>query len=241
MADRNNIPQHVAIIMDGNGRWAKERGLPRIAGHRQGTKRVGEIVRTASELGIKVLTLFAFSSENWSRPKKEVETLLRYFNDYLDKEINNLHKNNIGFKVIGRHHPLPQNLLVKIKEAEIKTQNNDGMVLVLALNYGSRQEIIDAAKKIVAAVLNRELNLDNLDEKTFGQYLYTHNLPDPDILIRTSGESRISNFLLWQLSYAELYFPKIYWPDFKKEDFIRAIKEYNKRQRRYGQIKAGEA
>jgi undecaprenyl diphosphate synthase len=238
---KENIPRHVAIIMDGNGRWAKERGLPRIAGHRQGTKRVKEIVRTAKELGIKVLTLFAFSSENWSRPKKEIDTLLRYFNDYLDKEINNLHKNNIRFKVIGRKHPLPQNLLEKIKESEIKTENNDGMVLVLALNYGSRQEITDAAKKIADALLRKELNLDDLDENTFSRYLYTQGLPDPDLLIRTSGEVRISNFLLWQASYAELYFPKTYWPDFKKEDLILAIKEYNKRQRRYGQIKAGEA
>lgn len=232
----NNIPQHVAIIMDGNGRWAKERGLPRIAGHRQGAQQVKEIVRAASELAIKVLTLFVFSSENWSRPKKEINTLMRYLNDYLDKEINNLHKNNIRFKVIGRKHPLPQNLLAKIKEAEIKTQNNDGMVLVLALNYGSRQEITDAAKKIVEAALRKELNLDSLDEETFSSYLYTHDLPDPDLLIRTSGEIRISNFLLWQLSYAELYFPKIYWPDFKRKDFIRAIKEYQKRQRRYGNI-----
>jgi len=236
--DKNNIPQHVAIIMDGNGRWANEKGLPRIAGHRQGTKRVKEIVRAASELGIKVLTLFVFSSENWSRSKKEVDALLRYFNYYLDKEINNLDKNDIRFRVIGRHHPLPQNLLVKIKEAEMKTQNNGGMELVLALNYGSRQEIIDATKKIINAVLKQELDLDDLDEKTFGRYLYTHQLPEPDLLIRTSGEIRISNFLLWQLSYTELYFPKIYWPDFKREDLIRAIKEYQKRKRRYGNIEA---
>jgi len=238
MANKSTIPQHVAIIMDGNGRWAKERGLPRIAGHRQGAQQVKEIVQTASELAIKVLTLFAFSNENWSRPKKEINTLLRYFHDYLNKEINNLHKNNIRFKVIGRKHPLPQNLLAKIKEAEIKTQNNDGMVLVLALNYGSRQEITDAAKKIVDAALKGKLDLDELDEKAFSQCLYTHELPDPDLLIRTSGEIRISNFLLWQLSYAELYFPKIYWPDFKRKDFIRAIKEYQKRKRRYGDIEA---
>jgi undecaprenyl diphosphate synthase len=231
-----NIPQHIAIIMDGNGRWAKDKRLPRVAGHREGTKRVKEIVHAAREFGVKVLTLFVFSNENWLRPKNEVDTLMRYLGDFLEKEIKELHKNNVKFMVIGRSSPLPENILKKIDDAQRLTRDNTGLVLVLALNYGARQEIVDAARKFADSVLKGQAKTDELDEKAFSRYLYTQGLPDPDLLIRTSGEVRISNFLLWQLSYSELYFPKKYWPDFRKEDFELAIKEYERRQRRFGGV-----
>jgi len=220
--------------MDGNGRWAKEKGLPRTAGHREGINRVKEIVKTASELGVGVLTFFAFSTENWNRPKQEINMLVRSLNSFLDRYIDELHKNNIRFKVIGQARPLPERIIAKIKKAEDKTGLNTGLVMVLALNYGSRQEIIDAAKKIANSVLIGELTPEDLDIETFSNYLYTAGLPDPDLLIRTSGELRLSNFLLWQLSYAELYFPKVYWPDFKRQDLEAAIQVYQNRDRRFG-------
>jgi len=234
MLDKNNIPKHIAIIMDGNGRWARERGRPRTDGHQEGIKRVKEIVKAAAELGIKVITLFAFSTENWSRSKGEVSMLMRSLYHYLNREINELRTNNIKFTVIGRDEPVPKYVRVKLKEAKDKTRDNTGLVVCLALNYGSRQEIIDAAKKFSNAVLRQEAKADDLDIDTFSDYLYTRGLPDPDLLIRTSGEMRISNFLLWQLSYAELYFPKKYWPDFRREDLIEAVKEYQKRERKFG-------
>jgi undecaprenyl diphosphate synthase len=236
MLDKNNIPKHIAIIMDGNGRWAAQRGLPRTAGHRQGTKRVKEIIKAAAELAVEVLTLFAFSTENWSRPKTEVEVLMRYLSDFLDKEIKELQKNNIRFLVIGRDEPLPKYIQEKISRAEDETKANSGLVLVLALNYGARQEIVDAAKKIVQDVSSNSCTPADINEESFSRYLYTSGLPDPDLLIRTSGEMRISNFLLWQLSYAELYFPKKYWPDFKGEDLKKAIAVFQRRQRRFGVV-----
>ncbi len=237
MIDKNNIPKHVAIIMDGNGRWAMDKGLPRSAGHRAGMDRVKEIIKAASELGIKVVTLFAFSTENWARPQKEVNLLMRALNNYLDRQINELHKNNIRLMVIGRDRPISQYLLAKIKKAEEKTRGNTGLIFVLALNYGSRQEIVDAVKKFTTAVIKGEANLEGVDIESFSSYLYTAGLPDPDLLIRTSGEMRISNFLLWQLSYAELYFPRKYWPDFGEKDLEKAIDIYQRRERRFG--KAG--
>jgi len=236
MLDKKNIPKHVAIIMDGNGRWAKDKGLPRGAGHRAGIDRVKEIVRAASELGIKVVTLFAFSAENWARPQKEVNLLMRALDNFLDRQINELHKNNIRLKVIGRESPMPQYLLAKIKKSEEKTKSNTGLVFVLALNYGSRQEIVDAVKKFTRAVIKDEASIEDLDTQNFNDYLYTAGLPDPDLLIRTSGEMRISNFLLWQLSYAELYFPRKYWPDFGKRDLEKAIEIYQMRERRFGKV-----
>ena len=238
MIDKANIPQHVAIIMDGNGRWAKERGLPRIAGHRAGIKRIKEILKAANELGIKALTFFAFSTENWSRPKREVDMLMRALNNFLNREIQELDKNNIRFMAIGRDEPMPPYVQAKIKEAENKTKNNTGIVVILAFNYGARQEIVDAAKKFTAQVLKGRTNLEDLDVESFSEYFYTAGLPDPDLLIRTSGEMRLSNFLLWQLSYAELYFPKIYWPDFKRQDLEEAIEVYQNRQRRFGSLDA---
>jgi undecaprenyl diphosphate synthase len=236
MIDKNNIPKHVAIIMDGNGRWAKEKGLPRTAGHRVGINRIKEIIRAANELGVKVVTFFTFSTENWSRPKKEVDMLMRSFNHFLNRQARELDKNNIRFMVIGRAEPIPKYLQTRIKEVENKTNANTGIIVVLALNYGSRQEIVDAAKKFAREVRKGETDLEELDVERFNNYFYTQGLPDPDLLIRTSGEMRLSNFLLWQLSYAELYFPKIYWPDFKEKDLEKAIEVYQNRQRRFGGI-----
>jgi len=237
MADPENIPRHIAFIMDGNGRWAKEKGLPRTAGHRKGVQRVKEILRAAHAQGVKAITFFAFSTENWSRPKQEIGVLMRYLDNFLDREVRDLHKNNVRFLVIGRDEPIPKSLQRKIKEAQELTRHNTGLTAVLALNYGSRQEIVDAAKKFAAEALRGEASPEELNEDTFSRYLYTAGLPDPDLLIRTSGEMRISNFLLWQLSYAELYFPKKYWPDFTVEDLAEAIREYQHRERRFGGIR----
>ena len=236
MLDKNNIPKHVAIIMDGNGRWAKERGLPRNAGHRRGIERIKGIVNAARELGIKAVTFFAFSTENWNRPKEEIDMLMRSLNKFLDRQIDELNKNNVRFKVIGKEKPLPEYILAKIKKTEDITEGNTGVTMVLALNYGAKQEIVDAVKKFTNSVLKGEASVDDLDMELFSRYLYTAGLPDPDLLIRTSGEMRISNFLLWQLSYAELYFSKKYWPDFKRSDFEKAIEDYQKRERRFGTI-----
>ena len=233
MIDKN-IPEHIAIIMDGNGRWAKARSLTRTAGHREGVKRVKETVKEAARLGVKVITFFAFSCENWSRPKSEISVLMRYLNSFLGSEVADMHKKNIRFLVIGRAAPLPAAIQKKIKEAEFKTRDNTGLTVVLALNYGARQEIVDAAKSFAADVLRSKADIDGLDEEKFSRYLYTQTLPDPDLLIRTSGELRVSNFLLWQLSYAELYFVQKFWPDFRAEDLRKAIEEYKLRERRFG-------
>jgi undecaprenyl diphosphate synthase len=236
MLDKNNIPKHVAIIMDGNGRWAKEKGLARSAGHREGVRRVREIVKAARESGISVITFFTFSTENWNRPKREVDMLMRYLNNFLEHELNDLNKNNIRLIVIGQDEPLPKYLQKKIKEAQSKTKDNTGMTVVLALNYGARQEIVEAVKKFADSVVRGETDIKDLNADKFSHYFYTAGLPDPDLLIRTSGEMRISNFLLWQLCYSELYFPKKYWPDFRPRDLEEAIQEYQRRERRFGGI-----
>lgn len=240
MIDKNNIPKHVAIIMDGNGRWARERGLPRTAGHRVGIERIKEIIKAASELGIKVITFFAFSTENWARPKKEVNMLMHTLNNFLSRQVDELNKNNVKLIVIGRDEPIPEYLQTKIKEVETKTKDNTGLVVVLALNYGARQEIIDAVKRFTYSVIKGKVSLEDLNIENFNDCFYTADLPDPDLLIRTSGEMRLSNFLLWQIAYTELYFPKIYWPDFRRENFKKAIQEYQKRERRFGKINAKE-
>ncbi|MDD5236721.1 MAG: isoprenyl transferase [Candidatus Omnitrophica bacterium] len=232
MVDTTNMPRHVAIIMDGNGRWAKKRGLPRIAGHREGIKRAQETIKTASRMGIKVLTLFAFSSENWQRPKREIDMLMNSLDNFLKNNIKELMKGNIRLKVIGRDEPLPVKLLNRLRQSVEETKANTGLTLCLALNYGSRQEIIDAVKKIMASGIDPK----DLDENSFPRFLYTDGLPDPDLLIRTSGEQRISNFLLWQISYAELYFARKNWPEFREEEFKKAILEYQKRERRFGAL-----
>lgn len=236
MPQETNIPRHIAIIMDGNGRWAIEKGLSRTAGHKEGTKRIREIIKAADEFGVRVLTLFAFSTENWNRPKKEIDILMRYLDGFLDREAIELHENNMRLLIIGRDDPLPKYIQEKIRKVQAKTKDNTGLTLVLALNYGARQEIVDAFKKIIPLVARGEIALESIDENIISKFLYTYGLPEPDLLIRTSGEMRLSNFLLWQLSYAEMYFPKKYWPDFMKEDLERAIKEYKSRNRRFGGI-----
>lgn len=236
MIDKNNLPRHIAIIMDGNGRWAKARGLPRTAGHKQGVDRVKDIINACAEIGIEAVTFFAFSTENWNRPKSEVDMLMRYLNNFLDREIKKMDNKNIRFLAIGRNSPVPEYLQKKIKEAREKTKSNTGLTVVLALNYGSRQEIVDAVKNFSRAVVKGEVDIDSLDTDSFSGYLYTAGLPDPDLLIRPSGERRISNFLLWQISYAELYFPEKYWPDFDRRELEAAIEEYQRRDRRFGGI-----
>ena len=236
MINKLKIPQHVAIIIDGNGRWARQRGLPRVAGHRVGIKRIKEIVKSASELGIKIITFFTFSTENWQRPKREVDMLMRAFLNFLKNDIGEFHKENTRFRVIGRDKPLSENLLTKIRQAERLTAQNSGLTAVLALNYGGRAEIVDAALRLAQSLSVKDFEASQLSEEIFSRFLYAPDLPAPDLLIRTSGEFRISNFLLWQLAYTELYFTEKYWPDFNKEDLIKAISEYQKRQRRYGRL-----
>ncbi|MDD5550687.1 MAG: isoprenyl transferase [Candidatus Omnitrophica bacterium] len=238
MIDRNNLPKHIAIIMDGNGRWAKKRNLPRTAGHKEGINVVSEIVEAASNLGIKVLSLYAFSTENWKRPKAEVDMLMRALSYFLKKDINKLMKNNIQLRIMGDTDRFPDSLKKLLTDVLQKTKNNSGLILNLALNYGARPEMLKAVKNIVNKVEKGELDINKLDDDKFSQFLYTDGLPDPDLLIRTSGEMRISNFMLWQLSYAELYFCKKLWPDFKKDDLEKAIREYQKRERRFGGINA---
>lgn len=230
----DNIPQHVAIIMDGNGRWARSHRLPKLAGHRAGVKAAEEIVRAAGELGIKVLTLYTFSTENWKRPKREINALFALLENYLDKEEEKLNKNNIRFSIIGDIAGLPESVQKKLRRVIRSTRNNTGLILNLALNYGSRLEIITAVQRISTDVLEGRLSPDDIDEGRFSGYLYTKDLPDPDLLIRTSGEYRVSNFLLWQISYSELYITNKLWPDFKKEDLEEAIMDYGKRERRFG-------
>lgn len=238
MTDKDNIPRHVAIIMDGNGRWAKKHNLPRTAGHRQGVKVVEKIIEAASESGVKVLSLYAFSTENWSRPEAEVNLLLRMLHNFLKSKIAKLIKNNIKLRVMGEIDKFAPNIKKLLIEAQEKTKENSGLILNIALNYGSRFEIVKATKKIVKKIIEGGLNIESLDEDNFGEFLYTSNLPDPDLLIRTSGEMRLSNFMLWQLSYTELYFSDKFWPDFSSADFKHAIGQYQKRERRFGDIYA---
>jgi undecaprenyl diphosphate synthase len=229
-----NFPRHVAIIMDGNGRWAHRRHLPRFQGHLEGVKRVKEITATAGTLGLEVLTLFTFSTENWQRPKDEVSMLMRTFAAVLDKNLQKLVKQNVRFQFIGRREGVPSNILERLDHCREATQKNSGLILNLAFNYGGRLEIIDAVRQIARDVESRKLSPEAISEETFSQALYTKDLPDPDLLIRTSGEKRISNFLLWQLSYAELYFTDKFWPEFDEKEFKKALLDYQRRERRYG-------
>ncbi len=233
----NSIPRHVAIIMDGNGTWAKKRGLPRNMGHRKGAKTLVDITKAANELKIEYLTVFAFSTENWSRPKEEVEYLMSLPQTLLSEYKDDMKNDNIKFKVIGSHKGLSLEQIEKIEEAERETANNTGLNLIVAFNYGSQDEIIEASKNIVNDILKNKLNLQDLTKEKFSEYLYTKDIPSVDLLIRTSGQYRISNFLLWQISYSELYFTKTLWPDFKKKDLEKAILSYKGRDRRFGGIK----
>lgn len=234
--DSHKLPNHVAIIMDGNGRWAKQKGMARVFGHKNGVKAVTETVETAAELGIKVLTLYAFSTENWKRPKKEIDVLMSLLVSSLKDELPTLQKNNIKLQSIGQIENLPKKAQKELNEVIKLTKNNSALVLNLALSYGSREEIVKAIKKISKKVVNKELTIEEIDEKIINNHLYTFTLPDVDFLIRTSGEKRISNFLLWQIAYAELYFTDVLWPDFRKEDFFKAILNYQHRERRFGKI-----
>ncbi len=232
------IPHHIAIIMDGNGRWAKERNLPRLAGHKEGINSVREITRLCGELGVDVLTLYTFSTENWSRPKTEVSALMKLLLKSIKEEVKELHKNNVRFTTIGDLSKLPASTRKGIEDGIEKTKNNTGLNLVLALNYGSRQEIITAVKGIASDVQKGILNPEDINEDSFSSYLSTQSMPDPDLLIRTSGELRLSNFLLWQSAYTELYITETYWPAFREKALIEAIQEYQLRERRYGSIDA---
>ncbi|EGV42722.2 isoprenyl transferase [Bizionia argentinensis JUB59] len=228
------LPKHIAIIMDGNGRWAKQKGFLRSIGHENGTKSVRETVETAAELGIENLTLYAFSTENWNRPKLEVKTLMKLLVSSLKKEIKTLQKHDIRLTAIGCLESLPKKAHSELLEVIDKTKGNKRMCLTLALSYGSREELINTVKEISLKVKNNIISLENIDESVINEHLYTQNLPDVDLLIRTSGEQRISNFLLWQIAYAEFYFTKVLWPDFTKDHLYEAIIEYQKRERRFG-------
>ncbi len=232
----SRIPKHVAIIMDGNGRWAKKRHMPRTYGHLQGVRRVDDIVAAARIAGIQFLTLFAFSAENWNRPRQEVDVLMRTLVKNLDEKAKELHKADIKFQVLGSLDGVPEKVAAALSRAQEQTKGNSGMTLNLAFNYGSRQEILDAVKKLCREVKDGRLDLDSLNEQSISAALYTRGMPDPDLLIRTSGEQRISNFLLWQLSYSELYFTSKYWPDFTKKEFEKALADYQRRERRYGKV-----
>ena len=228
------LPQHVAIIMDGNGRWAQKQGLKRVMGHEKGTTAVRDVVEGCSEVGVKNLTLYAFSTENWKRPKIEVDTLMKLLVSSLKKEIKTLRENDIRLNAIGRLETLPKKAFRELHEVIEKTSDNSRMTLTLALSYGSREELTNAVKEISEKVEKGEFSSKAIDESVINEHLYTRNLPDVDLMIRTSGEQRISNFLLWQMAYAELYFSEILWPDFRKEDLFEAIYNYQNRERRFG-------
>ncbi|WP_034042934.1 isoprenyl transferase [Wocania ichthyoenteri] len=228
------LPKHIAIIMDGNGRWAKQKGMLRAFGHENGTKSVRETVEASAELGIKNLTLYAFSTENWNRPKLEVQTLMKLLVSSLKKEIKTLQDNNIKLAAIGNLQTLPKKVYKELNEVIESTKSNNRMTLTLALSYGSREEILNTVKEISIKVKNNIISPEKIDESIINEHLYTQNLPDVDLLIRTSGEQRISNFLLWQIAYAELYFTSTLWPDFTKQHLYEAIIEYQKRERRFG-------
>ncbi len=231
-----NLPVHIAIIMDGNGRWAQKKHKLRISGHREGINRVREIVRCSGNIGIKYLTLYAFSIENWKRPRTEVTALMSLLKEFLRKEVDDLNKNNVTIRYIGRIHELPESVQKEMQKAKKTLENNTGLVLTLALNYGGRAEIIDAVHKIVNDVKSNKIALEKIQEESFSAYLYTSFYPDPDLLIRTSGEIRISNFLLWQIAYSEIFITPVLWPDFKEKEYLEAILDYQKRHRRFGGI-----
>ena len=234
-----SVPKHIAIIMDGNGRWAKKKGQPRIAGHKEGMNNVKTIATAASHLGVKVLSLYAFSTENWNRPQKEIDALMDLLIEYLQEELEELDKNNIKINVLGDISKFPIHVQKEVNYAIEKTFDNDGLKLNIALNYGGRDDILRAVKNIVKDIELGVLSIGDINEKNFNKYLYTADMPDPDLLIRTSGEYRISNFLLYQMAYTELWFsrPNLLWPDFNQRDFLKAILDYQGRQRRFGGLK----
>ena len=234
--DEKIMPKHIAIIMDGNRRWAKEHKLDSSLGHKKGAEVVKEIVRAAGEAGVKYLTLYAFSTENWNRSQEEVDTLMGLLRQYLKSDLQELQENNVRIKFIGESEMLDADIVSAMRKLEVDTAQNDGLTLCIALSYGSRQEIISAIKKTAALVKKGDISVDDIDIKMFSDMLYTKSIPDPDLLIRTSGEQRISNYLLWQIAYTELYFTKTLWPDFNKDELVAIIKDYKTRERRYGKV-----
>lgn len=233
---KDSLPNHIAIIMDGNGRWAKNKLLPRTAGHISGVERVRDVIEASIELEIPFITLYAFSTENWKRPKKEVDTLMDLLTKYLKKETKSLHKNGVKINIIGDIEPLSEKVKLEVKKSIEETKSNSKLTLNIALNYGSRQEIVKAFKEIHLDINKGNLSIEDVDENLLGNYLYTKNQPDPDLVIRTSGEQRISNFLLYQIAYSEFDFVDVLWPDFNKESFYKSIIKFQKRTRRYGGI-----
>jgi undecaprenyl diphosphate synthase len=234
LMDNIKLPQHLAIIMDGNGRWAKKRGLPRSTGHKEGVKAVKRVISNCIDLNIPILTLFAFSTENWERPKNEVLNLIKLFGKVLDREKANLIKNNIRINFIGRLNELPNLLTKKMNELIELTRNNNKLILNIAINYGGRAEIVDAINSIILDLYDKKIKIEDINENTVRNNLYTHGLPDPDLLIRTGGEMRISNFMIWQIAYAEFWVSPVFWPDFDKNNLIEAIKDFQKRVRKFG-------
>jgi len=234
--DMERIPAHIAIIMDGNGRWAKQRKLPRTMGHRAGMKNIKMMVEESSNLGVNYLTLYAFSTENWKRTKEEVGALMDLVVEFINKEFEELHRNNVKLNSIGDISKLPEKSKAAVEDAMYKTRNNTGLTLNIALNYGGRDEIVKGVKEIAKEVLEGKLQIDNIDDKIISDHLYTSGMPDPDIIIRPSGELRLSNYLLWQSAYSEFWFSNINWPDFTKEDLRRAISDFQKRDRRFGGV-----
>ena len=235
--DYENIPCHIAIIMDGNGRWAKKRGLPRTAGHKSGVEALREVIKACSDLEVRFLTLYAFSTENWKRPEDEVSTLMQLLVSYLRKEIGELNKNHVRIRTIGDIKKLPSIAINEVESAIELTKNNTGLNVNIALNYGGRDEIVHAVKNLASDILIEKFTVDEINDDLFEQYLYTKDIPDPDLIIRPSGELRISNFLLWQAAYSEFWFSDIYWPDFGRAHLLSAINDYQKRDRRFGAIK----
>jgi undecaprenyl diphosphate synthase len=239
--DFKRLPRHVAVIMDGNGRWARARSLPRVEGHRAGIASVREIVETAARLELGVITLYAFSVENWKRPRYEVATLMMLLKEYLRKELATLQENNIRFTPIGRIDGLDPSVQRELRYAETETSKNTGLLFQIALNYGGRAEIVDTCNRIIAVLREREMTDAVIDEQFFGDHLYTANIDDPDLLIRTSGELRVSNFLLWQIAYAEIHVTKVLWPDFRRRHLFEAIIDFQSRERRYGAVDESDA
>jgi undecaprenyl diphosphate synthase len=231
---KTNLPRHIAIIMDGNGRWAQNHSLGRIAGHRKGAESVRKVVEACRKIGISCLTLYAFSSENWSRPEREVNALMTLLEKYLKSEVKVMMKNNIRLRTIGDTAALPQKVRTTLADAIEKTAANTAMTLILALNYGSHDEILEAVRKLLEQARQGKIDAEEITEERFSEYLYTKGIPDPDLLIRTSGEYRLSNFLMWQMAYTEFYFTDTLWPDFREEQLIEAILEYQRRERRFG-------
>ncbi|WP_102346913.1 isoprenyl transferase [Bacillus sp. Marseille-P3661] len=234
--DLSSVPNHIAIIMDGNGRWAKKRGLPRIAGHHEGMKVVRKIVKTANNMGVKALTLYAFSTENWKRPKTEVEYLMKLPEEFLGSFLPELIDENVQVRIMGNEEQLPPHTLRAVQKAILDTKDNNGLILNFALNYGSRYEIMESIKKLLKDTNDGKLEVEDINEEVFSSYLMSSDLKDPDLLIRTSGEIRLSNFMLWQLAYAEFWFTDVLWPDFDNEHFIQAVVEYQQRARRFGGV-----